>query len=124
MIRDGDLQEMSRNAFVAEDGPRIFDGGADVEVAALRVVGRDEKESAVVGIVDARRVHEAAGTRRLERLRKLANEKRSDVIGNRDQPLLFEELDHFLFAALIRLERSLLIGGYVFRALRIRIGER
>ena len=37
-----------------KDRPRVFDGGADVEVVALRVVRRDEVEAAVVGVKDAK----------------------------------------------------------------------
>src|SRR5260370_22733034 len=124
MVRDRDLKKMSGNAFVSEDGTRIFDGSANVEVPAVRVVGRDEVKTAVVGIEDSWRIHETAGTGRLERLRKLANEKRPDVIGNRDQAFVFEELHHLLFTALIGLQKCLLISRDVFCALRIRIGER
>src|SRR5712664_4064650 len=92
MIGDRDLQKMSGDPFVPEDGARIFDGRADVEVAALRVVRGDEEEAAVVGVVESRRIHEAARTGRLEGFRKLANDERSDVVGDGDEPFLFEEI--------------------------------
>src|SRR5258705_6768918 len=60
MIRDRDLEEVARDALVAEDGPWILDGCADVEVAALRVVGGDEEEPLRVLVVEPGRVHEAA----------------------------------------------------------------
>src|SRR5438128_456869 len=46
MIRDRELQEVSGNSFVAQNRPRIFDGCADVEILALRIVGWNEIESA------------------------------------------------------------------------------
>src|SRR5438477_11401029 len=90
VIGDRDLKEVAGDPFVSEDRSWIFDGRADVEVAALRVVRRDEVEAAVVDVVETGRVHEAAGAGRLERFRKLANEERADVVGDGDQPLLLE----------------------------------
>ena len=54
MIGDRELQEVSRDSFVPEDRPRIFDRGANVEILRLRIVSRDEIEAAGVFIVDAR----------------------------------------------------------------------
>ena len=89
MIGDRDLKEMAGDAFVAEERAGVLDCRANVKVAALRIVGRDEVEAAVVRIINAGWIHKPAGTGRLERFGKLANQKRSDVFGNRDQPLLF-----------------------------------
>src|SRR5205823_3153334 len=66
MIRDRDLEEVSRDSFMSENRSRIFDRRADIKIAAVRVVGRDEVEAAVVFVVEARRIHEAARTGRLE----------------------------------------------------------
>ena len=85
MVGDRDLQKVSGNPFVPEDRPRVFDGRADVEVLALRVVRGDEVEAAVVGVVDARRIHESARTGRLEGLGELADLKRPEVRRQRDQ---------------------------------------
>ena len=124
MVSDGDLEEVTGDPFVSEDRPRIFDGGANVEVAALRVVRGDEVEATVVDIVKTGRIHEATGAGRLERFRKLTDEERPDVIGDGDEPLLLEEVDHLLLSALIRGQECLLIGWDAFGALRIGIGER
>ena len=69
MIRDRKLQEMPRDSFVAENRARVFDGGADVEVLALRIVSRNEIETSWVLVVNAGRIHEAARTRGLESFR-------------------------------------------------------
>src|ERR1041385_7905809 len=110
VIGDRDLQEMPGDTFVSEQRARVFDGRADVEVAALRVVGWDEVEAAVVGVVDARRIHEAARAGRLERLGELADLERADVAGDGDEPLGVEKVYHLFLAALIRGEERLLCG--------------
>src|SRR5437762_9969347 len=42
MVRDRELKKMSRDAFVPENRPRIFDGRTNVEVLALRIVRGNE----------------------------------------------------------------------------------
>src|SRR5689334_9570883 len=85
MICDRQLKKMSGNAFVTENWPRVFDRGADVKVAALRIVRRNEIKSRRIGIVNSRRIHEAAGTRRFESFGQLTNLEPAHVRGNRHE---------------------------------------
>src|SRR5262245_12659889 len=96
MVCDRNLQEMPGDAFVTEDWARVLDRGAYVEVPALRVVRRDEEEPTRVLVVDTRRVHEATGTRRFERFRKLSDLERAEIGRKSDQVSRLQELDHFL----------------------------
>ena len=66
MIRDRKLQEVSGDSFVAEHRARIFDRRANVEVLTFGIVSRNEIETRRVLVVNARSIHEAAGTCRLE----------------------------------------------------------
>src|SRR5687767_1542661 len=109
---------------MAQDRPRVFDGGANVEVLTCRVVRRYEVEAAVVFVVKAGRVHETAGTRGLERLRQLANQKWTDMRWDRHQPAAFEKVDHFSLPAFILLEKVLLVCRDAFAARRVWIGKR
>src|SRR5258707_4390566 len=109
MIRDRQLQEVTGDALMAEDGPRVFDRRADVYVAARWIVGRDRVEAARVGIIDPRRVHEAAGRRRLERRGKLADEKRAEIGGQRDQLVGRQVIDDVVLARLVGGEKVLLV---------------
>src|SRR5439155_25885842 len=45
MIRDRELEKMSRNSFVSEDRPRVFNRRANIKILRLRIVSWDEKES-------------------------------------------------------------------------------
>src|ERR1700722_9007634 len=56
VIRDGNLEEMPRNSFMAENWARLLDGCANGEVLAVWRVGGNEVETAAVVIVDARRM--------------------------------------------------------------------
>src|SRR5438045_8601158 len=109
---------------MSENRSRIFDRGADIKIAAVRVVGRDEVEAAVVFVVEARRIHEAARTGRIECVGKLLDEKWAEVVGKCDEILVAEKFDHLLFARLIRGEERLMIGGGAGGAFRIGISER
>src|SRR6266542_3210028 len=101
MVRDRQLEKMTRNAFVSEDGPRIFDGGADVKVAALRVVGRNEIKAGRIGIVDPRRVHESAGARGLERFGKLTDLEAAHVGRDRHQAVRTQKVSELLESHLV-----------------------
>src|SRR5262245_21062854 len=107
MIRNGDLQEVSGNALMAENRPWLLNGGADVKILALRIVRRNEEEAAGVLIIDARRIHEATGTSRLECLRQLANVELSQIWRQSDQPLLVQKIDHLCLPAFISLQKRL-----------------
>src|SRR5206468_10687109 len=80
MIRDRELEKMSRNSFVSEDRPRVFNRRANIKILRLQIVSWDEKESGRIFVVNARRIHETAGTGRLERVWQLSNLKRAEVI--------------------------------------------
>ena len=123
VIRDRYLQEVPGNALVAQDRPRILDGRADVEVAALGVIRRDVVEAAGILVVDARWIHETAGARRLECFRKLADSKGPHVVRNRDQPIGPQELDDLLEARLVSGEELGLVFRYVLRPRRVGGGE-
>src|SRR5258708_771870 len=124
VIRDRELEEVTGDPLVAKDGARVLDRGADVEVAALRIIRGDEIEAARVSIVDAWRIHETAWTGRLEGVGKLADQERAKVRRQRDEPFVLKELDHLLLATLISLEEGLLIGRDTAGALRSRLSER
>src|SRR5207248_6053899 len=95
VIGDRELQEVAGDSFVTQDRSWVFDGRANVEILALRIVSRDEIKTRRVLVVNARRIHEAAGTRRLERFGQLANFKAAKIRRQRDQLVLFQETDHF-----------------------------
>src|SRR5216684_6982101 len=99
MISDRELKEMARDSFVSENWPRIFDGGADIKILRLRIVCWNEIKAGRVFVVNAGRIHETAGTGWLERFGQLPNLKRAEIIRQRDQIVLLQEIDHFLFAA-------------------------
>src|SRR5258708_7278250 len=84
-----------------EDRTWVLDGRANVEVVALRVVGRDEEETAIVGVVDARRVHESPRTGRLECLGELPDLERTEIRRQGHQILCLEKIDHLLLAAFV-----------------------
>src|SRR6185295_1981816 len=85
MIGDGELKEMAGDAFVTQDGARILDSGANVEVGALGIVKRDEIEAVRILVVNARWVHEPSRAGGLEGLRQLSNEESSDIGRDGDQ---------------------------------------
>src|SRR2546430_248838 len=101
MIGDGELQEVAGDAFVTENGARVFDGGADIEIFALWVVGRDEVEAARIPVVLARRIHEAAGTGRFESLWKLADVERAEIGRKRDEVVFTQEANHLGLSSLV-----------------------
>ena len=113
---------MSGNSFVSENRPRIFDCRANVKVFRLRVIGRNKIEPGRIFIINTRWIHEAAGTRRLKRLRQLANLKCTQIIGQRHEVVLLQKVDHLGFAALVRLEKRCLIGRDARASRRIGIG--
>src|SRR5437868_14235852 len=101
MVRNRELQEVARNAFVAENGARIFDGGTDIKIMRLRIVSRDKVEAAGVLIVDAGRIHEPAGAGRLKGFGQLAYLEAAEIRGQRHEFVRFQKLDHLLLAALV-----------------------
>src|SRR5438034_2270686 len=111
MIGDRELKEMSRDSFVSEDWPRVFDRRADVEVSTLWVVRRDEVKAGRVAVVDPRRVHESAGARGFERLGQLPDLEPSHVTGDRDEMVGFEKIRDLGETDLIRFEKIRLVSG-------------
>ena len=107
---------MSGNALVSNERPWILDRRADVEVPALRVVGRDEIESARVGVVDSRRIHEPAGTRGLECLGQLTDLEPADVFRDRDQPIGPQEVGDLHEPRFVRPQKVRLVRGDARRA--------
>ena len=123
MVRDGELHEVAGYPLVSQDRPRVLDGGADVEVRALRIVGRDEVEAFGIGVVDPRRIHEAAGARRLESRRELPDREVPEILRQRQKIFLPEEADHLVLAALVRLEELALVLRDHLAAGGIRVGH-
>src|SRR2546421_251991 len=93
VIGDRELQEVAGDSFVTQDRPRVFDGRANVEILALRIVSRDEIKARRVLVVNSGSVHEAAGTGGLERLRQLANFKAAEIRRQGDQLVRFQKTD-------------------------------
>jgi hypothetical protein len=124
MVRNRELQEVAGNSFMAQDRSWIFYCRPDVEVSRLRIISRDEIETARVFVINARRIHEAAGTGRLECFGKLTNREWPQVIRNRNQLVRLKEIDHLLLTAFVSFEEGLLVCGYVLAACRVRISER
>src|SRR5206468_8281245 len=115
MIGDRELQEMSGYPLVTEDGTLVLDRRANVEVAALRIVGGDEEEARGARVVDAGRIHEATGTRRLEGFRQLANLESPDVRRNRHEAVCAEKVGDLLQTRLVRRQKIRLIRGNASR---------
>src|SRR5438876_12255048 len=90
MVGDRQLQEVSGNSFVTENRAWVFNRGANVKVFALRIVGGDEIEASRVFVINAGRIHETAGTGRLERCRQLANFKAAEIRRQGHESILFE----------------------------------
>src|ERR1700738_1500760 len=124
MIRDRELQKVSRDSFMAENRPRVFNGRADIEVFALRIVSGNEIETARVLVVNAGRIHEAAGAGWLERLGQLPDFKVTEIRREGDQLVLFEEADHFRLATFVGFQKIVLIFWDRSCSLRIWIGQR
>ena len=123
VVRDGKLQEMSRDSFVSENWPWIFDRRANVKVLRLRIVSRNEIETGRVFVVNTGRIHETARTRWLERFWQLPNLKRAEIIGQRDEVVFPQEIDHLLFATFVRFQERRLVRWNVRAARWIGIGQ-
>src|SRR5713226_2193713 len=89
VIRDRELQKVAGDSFVTENRARVFDRRANIKVTALGIVSGNEIEAAVVFIIDAGRVHEAAGAGGLERFWQLPNFKAAEIRRQRDELVLF-----------------------------------
>src|SRR6266511_4227701 len=114
---------MSGNSLVSEDWPRIFNRRANIKVLRLPVVSRNKIETSWVFVVGAWRIHEAARAGWLKRLRQLPNLKRAQVIGQGDEVVFFQKVNHLCFTTLIGLEKRRLIGRNVRATSRIGIGQ-
>src|SRR5207253_96202 len=88
MIGDRKLHEMTGDSFVTQNWPRIFDRRANVKILRLRIVSRNEIETGRILVVNTGRIHETAGTGRLERFGQLPNLKSTEIIGDRDEFVL------------------------------------
>src|SRR6266545_3549899 len=103
---------------MAENRSRVFDRRANIEVAALRIIGRDEIEAGWILIVNAGRIHETAGAGRLESFGKLPNFKPADVRRQRYEFVVEQERNYLVLAPFISFEKVLLIFRNLFCALR------
>src|SRR5712691_8174446 len=122
-VRDRELQKMSRNTFMSEDRPRVLNRGTNIKVFRLWIVSRDEIKTGWVLVVNAGRIHETAGTGRLECFRQLPDLKRTEIIGQRYEIVFLQKIDHFLLAALIGFQERRLVGRNVGAARRIGISQ-
>src|ERR1043166_2264847 len=105
MVRDRELHEMARNAFMAEDRPWVFDRRANIKILRLQIVSRNKKETAWVLVVNTGRIHEPARAGRFERVGQLSNLKRPEIIGNRHDLMFPQEIDHLGLAAFVSFEK-------------------
>src|SRR6266446_9896697 len=111
MIRNRELQKVAGDSFMAQDRTRVLYGRANVKVFRLRVVSGNEIETAVVFIINAGRIHKAAGARRLERLGQLPDFKSSEIRRQSNEMVSFQEVNHLGLAAFISLQER----GLIFR---------
>src|SRR5713101_2086436 len=100
---------MSGDAFVAEDGARVLNRRANIEVLAGGIVRGDEIETAVVLVVDSGGIHEAARAGGLEGLGKLADQERSEISRQGDDFLVLKKANGLRLAALVGGEKRLLV---------------
>src|SRR6266478_6974588 len=100
---------MSGNTFVTEDRSRVFNRRANIKIFRLWIVGRDEKESGWVFVVNARRIHKAARAGWFERFRQLPDLKRAEIIWQGHKTVLFQKADHFCLATFVRFQERFLI---------------
>src|ERR1051325_6038300 len=121
MIRDRELHEMSRDAFMAKDRPRVFDRRANIKILRFWIVSRNKKETSWVLVVNTGRSEEPAGAGRFERVGQLSNLKRPEIIGNRHDLMFFQEIDHLGLATFIGFQERFLVGRNAGRASWIRI---
>src|SRR3989442_9617808 len=105
---------------MGKDRPRVLDRSPDIEIPALRVVGRDEIKSARIAIVDAGWIHEAARARRFESLRQLPDGKYAEIRRQGDQAFFLQKADDLCQAAFIGAEKFLLVRRNMRRAPPIR----
>ena len=101
----------------------VLDCRAQIKVFRLRVVGRNEKETGRVFIVNTGRIHKTAGTGRLECLRQLSNLKLAKIIRDGDDLMRLQKIDHLLLAALIRFQERFLIRWNILGTGRVRVGH-
>src|SRR5262249_61637120 len=92
---------MSGNPFVSKDRSWIFDCRTNIKIFRFRIIGRNEKESRWVFIVNTRRIHEAAWAGWFESFWQLPNLKRAKIIRQGHKVVLLQEADHFCFAAFV-----------------------
>src|SRR4030095_1771097 len=115
---------MTRNALMAQNRPRVFDGRTNIKVLTRRIVAGNEIETAVVFVIDTGWIHETARTRGFESLGQLTNREWTKIVGQRDQFICLEIVDHLLLTTLVRLQESLLVQRDIFTASRVGISER
>src|SRR5436309_5153511 len=97
-VRDRELKKVAGDALVTENRPRVFNGRANVEVPALRIVCGNEIKAGWILVVNSGRVHETARTGWFEGFGKLANFKSAERRQS-DEMIVFQKGDHLGFAA-------------------------
>src|ERR1700704_328843 len=100
---------MSGNTFMPEDRSWIFNCRANVEILRFGIVGRNEKESRWVLVINTGGIHETARAGGLKSFGQLSNLKRSEIVRQRYKIVFLQEVDHFCFPAFISLEEGFLI---------------
>src|SRR5580704_4699576 len=113
---------MSRNAFMPEDRSWIFNRRTNIKILRFRIVGRNEKESGWVLVINAGGMHGTAGAGWLKGFRQLSNLKLSKIIRQGYEIVFLQEADHFCFVAFVRFQERFLIGRNVSSPFRIWIG--
>ena len=123
MVCDRELEKMAGNTLMPKDWSRVFNRGADIKIFRLRIVSRNEEETARILIVNTGWIHETAGTRWFKCFWQLSNLERAKIIGQRHEIVFLQKADHFLLAALIGFQERCLIRRNVRAARRVGISQ-
>src|SRR6266478_5464645 len=116
MVGYRELQKMARDSLMPNNRPRVFNGGADVEIFARRIVSGNEIKTAVVFVVNARRIHETTRARWFESFRQLTNLKTTKIGRQGNEMIGLQKLYHLRFTAFVSLQKFLLVFRDVFAA--------
>src|SRR6266850_5274801 len=91
MVGYRELQKMTGDSLVTQNRSRVFNGGADVEILARRIVSGNEIKAAVVFVVNARRIHKPTRTCWFESFRQLTNLKTTKIRRQGDEMICLEK---------------------------------
>src|SRR5438094_6223701 len=96
MVCDRELEKMAGNTLMPKDWSRVFNRGADIKIFRLRIVSRNEEETARILIVNTGGINETAGTRWFKCFWKLPNLERAKLTGQLPELVFVQKADLFL----------------------------